>query len=92
MMVNLIFKLAGQEVICKPDHGAKALKRAAQIAGVVEVADSSETHSSVYAWLTRLVPLFDYFEALAPLFMISAVSGLAFGGAVEDLETVAADA
>lgn len=66
------------------------MKGTAEVTGVVQIADASETHARVDAWLARLIPFFYYFKALAALLVVDAVGGLAFRRAVKYFEAVAA--
>lgn len=81
--------MAAEEVLRQTNGVRQALNRRGQIAGVVQVTNASEAHTSISVRLARLIPLLDDFHTLALLLMEAQVSGLTLTATVVDFVALA---
>jgi len=68
---------------------AETLERAAQVARVVQVANTCQAKACIFVWFARLIPFLNDFNTLALLLVETQVCRLALTTAVVDLVALA---
>ena len=89
IVVDLLFEVASQEILRKADRMAQTLQRAAEVARVIQVADTSESQSRILIRFAWLIPFLNDFYALALLLVEAQITNLTLFAAIVDFVALA---